>query len=122
MTTIATTSGIDQLQATPIADLGGLWQVAFRSANAGMCHQLYGNGRLLDWTDTTQARSFLVDAQDAPCEVVVAAVRADRRATDMSDLLPETSPELGWTYRARATRSTAFPAGARLTLVRPGTL
>jgi hypothetical protein len=83
MSTTFTTDNIDRLSARPSSDGG--WEISFRSGNAGLCHQLYVNGKLVDWTDTAEQRRFLLKAADAPCEVVIAAIDRDHRGTDMSE-------------------------------------
>jgi len=42
------TDGIDSLSARPL-DWPGGWEIAFRSIHAGMHHQLYANGALVEF-------------------------------------------------------------------------
>jgi hypothetical protein len=81
MSDVFTTDNIDGLVARSLA-YG--WEIAFRSTNAGMHHQLYVNGRLADWSDTTEQRSFLLPPVKGPCRIAIAAVDRRRRDMDMS--------------------------------------
>ena len=104
--TALTTDNIDRLAATPLTWPGGMggWEITFHSLNAGLCHQLYLNGRLADWTDTPAQRHFTIDGEVDPLEVAVAAVAPDDRATDLAELLPAGVGEPTWRYTATAVR------------------
>lgn len=108
-----TTDNISQLRANPLASPGG-WMVSFHSDNAGMHHQLYVNGALADWTDTTDQRNFFIQPAVAPVKVVVAAVSRTRRNHDFSEHLTQLSDGPDWTYCTTVVRSNHHAAGARL--------
>ena len=110
------TDNIDALQAFPSAD-GNAWQITFRSTNEERFHQLYVNGRLADFSDTTAQRSFLVDAAPHPQDVLVVAVDGDLRHVDLSDRLDTFAGRSSWTYRAEVVRSASDRPGARLVLL-----
>jgi len=110
MTTEFTTDNIDGLVALPIDTAGG-WRVTFRSANAGMHHQLYVNGRLADWTDTAAQPGFELGAEAYPRELTVAAVAPARRMEDCSHLLPKSHSSDGWVFRASVLRREAHQPG-----------
>lgn len=107
MTTF-TTDNIDRLQAMPLGGLGPAgadgWEITFHSLNEGLCHQLYVNGQLADWTDTPAQRHFTIDGEIDPLEVGVAAVAPDERAIDLSKLLPAGVGEPTWRYTAAVLR------------------
>lgn len=90
--------------------------VTFRSEHASLAHQLYVNGRLVDWTDTTGRRSFTLD-EPAACELVVAAVSPRQRATDFSHLLPPEVRRPAWVFEARVPRLCELNRGDRLELL-----
>ncbi len=112
MTGQFTTEGIDGLSALPRAVPPG-WRVRFRSKHAGMAHQLYVNGRLADWTDTTDRRSFTLDDY-GPCELTVAAVAPRERATDFSHLLPDEVRRPAWVFEAAIPRGTDLGRSDRI--------
>lgn len=101
-----TTDNIDNLRAVP-SDAPGRWKLTFRSGNDGLCHQLYVNGRLTDWTDTTEQRDFLVESPDGPPEVLIAAVHSEDRTVGFEQLLAPTTSSPDWTYRGSVVRSSA---------------
>ncbi len=104
MSATLTQSGIDQLLAAPVA---GGWRVAFRSANLGLHHQLYVNGRLADWTDTPEQREFRLDELAGPARIAIAAVPAKWRTTDFAHELGADDRDCPWVYRPLVVRSTA---------------
>lgn len=67
---------------------GGGCEIAFSSANPGMCHQLYVNSAMTDWTESAQCRRFVAPAQPRGRTVAIAAVASHQRAVDFSALLP----------------------------------
>jgi len=111
-----TTDNITCLQTQPIDEPSG-WKITFRSGNAGLHHQLYVNGSLADWTDTTKQRDFRLDPQDAPAEVLIAAVPAAFRHVDYSAELPASHQSSPWVYRAAVIRSLDHARGERLALL-----
>ncbi len=119
MTATFTTDNIDRLQATPLAGPGG-WEITFHSLNDGLCHQLYINGRLADWTDTPTQRHFAIDGEIDPLEVVVAAVDPAQRAADMADLLPSTVGSPTWRYTAAALQDIQHRPGDSVVLMGDG--
>ncbi len=98
MSAYFTTDNIELLRAVPHADTGK-WQISFRSRNAGMHHQLYLNGRMVDWTDTPGERMFYADFDSAPRRVVVAAVPPRYRRLEISGLSGDEFQPTGWIYR-----------------------
>ena len=116
MTLNFTTDNIDQLRAVAMVSPAG-WKVTFRSTNAGMYHQLYVNRQLKDWTDTAEQRSFVLDPSNSRREIIIAAVDADNRRTDLSGLLLEAAGEEQWVYRALVKRSVGAGKGSRLALL-----
>ncbi|MGC9455373.1 MAG: hypothetical protein ACP5HU_10990 [Phycisphaerae bacterium] len=90
--------------------------VTFRSQHTGSVHQLYVNGRLADWTDTTGARSFTLDEPPA-CELIVAAVAPSQRARDFSRLLPADAGGPSWVFEARVPRLCELGRDDRLELL-----
>jgi hypothetical protein len=109
MTTTFITTGIDQLQASPRS--GGGWLISFRSQHEGLFHQLYANGRLVDWTDLPEQRQFLLPEAAWPREVCVAAVQEQDRATDLSSHLPSEIRDPDWIYNVRLARQIAQRRG-----------
>jgi hypothetical protein len=63
-------------------------EIAFESSNTGMCHQLYVDSSLRDWTEDPLGRRFLVPRQSQGQTTVIAAVAPEDRAVDFSALLP----------------------------------
>ncbi|RPI60336.1 MAG: hypothetical protein EHM48_07425, partial [Planctomycetaceae bacterium] len=111
-----TTDNIYALAAWPMGLPRG-WRVTFQSDNAGMCHQLYVNGRLVDWTDSPTQRSFSLEAADHPRTIVIAAVEPGDAGSDLSALLPAQACEPNWIYRRKFTRSRQRPAGSKVEIV-----
>jgi hypothetical protein len=110
------TDNIDRLSARPLGGDGG-WEITFRSGNDGLCHQLYVNGRLADWTDTAEQRSFLLKTADAPCEIVIAAIDRDRRGQDMSEAHADSLARPGWVCVAYVPRTSRLGTYDRLALL-----
>lgn len=108
-----TTDNIDQIEASA-GQSPGAWQVRFRSSNAGLCHQLYCNGVLADWTDSPDQRSLAANLPDGPRELCVAAVDPAQRASDYSAMLPPQVQSPGWLCRITFIRSIEYSAAARV--------
>lgn len=104
-----TADNIDQLAALPLENGRG-WNITFQSGNAGMCHQLYVNGDLAQWTDDPGQRNFVVESADSPRQIAIAAVDADNRETDFSSLFQPPS----WVQRISTARLPDYPDGARV--------
>lgn len=102
-------TGIDRVTAEPGPHHG--WTVRFRSSNAGLHHQLYVNGRLGDWTDTPDKRSFFLDSPVSPLAIRIAAVSPLGRAADLAEELPQDERRPPWVYRPQIVRSIAHQAG-----------
>lgn len=115
MTSELTTSGIDQVKAEPVPPWG--WVVRFRSSNKCLQHQLYVNGQLADWTDTSDQRSFFCAETALPLEIRIAAVRASLRTTDMSQQLPVDEVCPSWIYRPQLMRPVAARRGEILEIL-----
>ncbi|MHC4981549.1 MAG: hypothetical protein ACYTF6_00060 [Planctomycetota bacterium] len=115
MTTTFTTDNIDRLQSIEL-DWPRGWKITFRSGNSGLHHQLYVNGQLADFSDTTEQRDFFVPADFTPRQIIIAAVDSLHRDVDMSDRLPASLRAPGWVYSASVVRSIAHRSGERLTL------
>jgi len=113
MTASIVTENIDSLRARRLREPGG-WEIAFRSENEGMHHQLYLNGRLRDWTDTPGQRRFLLGRTAGPFELFIAAVAAQYRAVDLSAQLPAAAQQPGCVYRVRMRRSHGYRRHWRL--------
>lgn len=113
-----TTEGIYALRAERRRTPPG-WIVTFRSDHAGDAHQLYVNGRLVDWTDTPRQRSFALDDYGA-CELIVAAVPGPKRATDFSRLLPADSRKPAWVFEAAVPRLTGLSRCDRIEVLGDG--
>lgn len=97
------TDNIDRIGVYPLKRPLG-WEVTFRSSNDALHHQLYVNGRLIDFTDHLEQRSFEITAETAPLELAIAAVSGAFRMMDLSDELPEYIRHPGWVYRASVAR------------------
>lgn len=100
------------LLATPLG--AGGWQVTFRSGHDGLHHQLYVDGELVSFTDTPGQRWFDLDATAAPRQILIAAVDAEHRATDLACLLPPVMRRPAWIYRANVIPPPGGAAGDRL--------
>lgn len=103
------TTGIDRVSAEPGPHHGGT--VRFRSSNVGLCHQLYVNGRLADWADTPDERSFFLDHPVSTLAIRIAAISPLHRAADLAEELPEDERIPPWVYRPQVVRSIAHHAG-----------
>ncbi len=119
MSATFTTDNIDRLQATPLIPAGG-WEITFHSLNDGLCHQLYINGRLADWTDAPAQRYFAVDAEIDPLEVTVAAVDPSRRGVDLASLLPAGAGSPTWRYTATVLRDIRHRPGDSVVIMGDG--
>jgi len=109
MSTQLITSGIDQLVAVPGPSSGRT--IRFRSSNVGLHHQLYANGRLIDWTDMPEQRSFFLDSPTEVLAICVGAVPAENRTDDLSRQLPPECRSPSWLYTARILRRSAHRLG-----------
>ncbi len=115
MSNALVTAGIDQLIAEPGPHDG--WTIRFRSSNAGFHHQLYLNGRLGDWTDTPDQRSFFLDCPAETLSICIAAVSPLARSLELSEQLPPEQASPPWVYRPRIPRSTANGEGQILEIL-----
>jgi len=115
MTAALTITGIDRIIAEPLDGPG--WVVRFRSTHTGLHHQSYVNGRLADWTDFPRQRHFFVAAPSEAAEVLIAAVEARHRTTDLSDQLPVEDRNPAWVFRPRIVRSIAARPGDVLEVI-----
>ena len=106
------TDNIDRLQLFPLNRVLG-WRVSFRSSNKTY-HQLYSNGRLIDFTDTIDQRSFEIEADKFPQLLVVVAVAGEDRCSDLSPQLPENIRRPPWVYNKNIVRSTVHRPGDML--------
>ncbi len=116
MSTNFTTDNIDRLQAFPLEQTQS-WEIRFRSCNDGMYHQLYINGSLADWTDTTKQRSFIVPQSKDSRELVVAATDSETRSKDLSNQLPADNQKPSWIYSADIVRSAEFQSGDKVNIL-----
>lgn len=110
------TDNIDDLRIERLAAPTG-WRITFQSQNPGMHHQLYVNGRLADYSDSTDQRSLHLDETGVPVRAVIAAVDPQLRAVDMSGLLPHDQAQPPWTFRIAAERTSRRATGTRLELL-----
>lgn len=111
-----TTDNIEMLRLEPLGWPGG-WRVCFQSANAGMEHQLYINGRLTDWTEGPQQRTFTLAASRLPRRIVIAATDPRQREVDFSDRLPQSARQAGWVVRPQVVRSPDMSRSCRLAVL-----
>ena len=111
-----TTESIDQLRAARLDGLDG-WEITFRSTNEGMHHQLYANGQLADWTDTTNQRRFFLSPDSGPREVLIAAVNTGYRTVDFSENFPAPIRQPSWVYRTSVVRPMGHSPADRLLLL-----
>ena len=115
MTAEFITSGIDQIIAEEASPWG--WLIRFRSGNSGLHHQLYMNGRLTDWTESTGQRSFFCASPPASLSIWIAAVSAAHRMTDLSSLLPVEEASPPWIHRPQVVRRPSARAGEVLEIL-----
>ncbi len=116
MTPTFTFENIDRLTTAEMPNQLG-WAITFRSLNEGMCHQLYANGRLVDWTDSPQQRSFTLPVSDKPVEVAIIAVDPDERQTNLTGYLPDEAGSFNWIHTENAVRGISHPAGNRFEML-----
>lgn len=110
-----TTENIVQLCQRALA--GGGWEIQFQSHHAGMHHQLYANGRLTDWTDSTSQRSFFLAPAVNSSQIVIAAVSAEDRGKNLAELLPQHVQKPGWFFRQNIACPQQSAPGAMLVLL-----
>ncbi len=110
-----TTQGIDNIQAHPLAE-GGV-EVTFRSSQVGLHHQLYVNGRLVEWTEDPAHRSFLLAELPSACRLVVVAVECPDRQTDFSSVGGAVLARPSWVFRAAVPRGPWRGPGERVALL-----
>jgi hypothetical protein len=111
-----TIENIDGLRIEGLPWPGG-WRIAFRSSNVAMCHQMYVNGRLADWTEGPDERSFTVAASDQPRQVIVAAVDPGLKAVDFAGRLPQEVRQPGWVYQPLEVRSPDCDRQCRVAII-----
>jgi len=92
------------------------WQIEFTSPHAGLCHQLYANGRLADWTDTPDARRLVFHALEEAAQLQVAAVEPADRTRDLHAMLPPAALP-SWVFRTFVAPPAAAPADAVVCLL-----
>jgi len=112
MSTQLITSGIDQLVAVPGPSSGRT--IRFRSSNVGLHHQLYANGRLIDWTDMPEQRSFFLDSPTEVLAICVGAVPAENRTDDLGTTPPAPSRRRHWRPRKSGPRGSPDGPSARI--------
>ncbi len=115
MTTQLITSGIDQVVVEAISLWD--WSIRFRSDNVGLHHQLYLNGRLADWTESSEQRDFFCASPPSSLSIRIAAVSAAHRTTDLSGLLPAEEILPAWIHRPQVVRRPSARAGAVLEIL-----
>ncbi len=116
MSAVLLTDNIDRLQAIALDTPRG-WKISFRSTNEGLHHQLYVNGQLADWADTVEQRSFFLDAERFPHELIIAAVDSENRTVDMSGQLPTALQQPPWVYRATVVRALKHSTSSRVAVL-----
>lgn len=116
MTTPFATQGIDDLQARPLGEGYG-YEVTFRSTHEGLCHQLYVDGRLADWTEDPSGRGFFVAEPEGPHNVAVVAVEYESRQTDFSAMAGDVLAPPAWVFRTSVARGTWTGRGDRVALL-----
>ncbi len=105
MTTWATDNISDLVaQACP-----GGWVVRFASANAGLCHQLYLNGHLEDYSQRPEQRELFCRDAGGVMNLAVVAVEFGARAQDISGELGLSPPS--WLFVRRVARSMTLRRG-----------
>jgi hypothetical protein len=114
------TDGIDILALTPLGQ--GALRVEFASPHTTLCHQLYVNGVLAEWTDRSDQRSFVLSRCVGAAMLTVAAVDEADRQADLSAQLPPDQVTPPWQVRLRVPRSVRYLPGQKLEAVElPGT-
>lgn len=116
MTAKFVTDNIDRLQAIQLEAPRG-WLITFKSLNTGLHHQMYVNGRLTGFTDSTDQRSFHLDPESFGQRVAIVAVDAESRSVDMSDRLSAEDAQPSWVYQAEVVRPTDLTPGTHLELL-----
>ncbi len=116
MTVEFTIDNIDNLQAIPLNGSDG-WAVSFYSENPGMYHQLYINGQLAQFTDTTDQRTFNTKDEATGSRIAVIAVDQEYLATDFSHALPADHGRPCWVKSVQLIRDIALPAGTIVSLL-----
>jgi hypothetical protein len=115
MTAIPITDGIDIVAVTPLGQ--GALRVEFSSPHAALCHQLYVNGVLAEWTDQSEQRSFPLSRCVSPAMLAVVAVEEADRQADLSGQLPPEQVAPPWQARLRVPRSVQYLPGQSLEAV-----
>jgi hypothetical protein len=106
MSTSHTIAGILGVSARPDYESASpdRWVVRFDTEHAGMCHQLYANGRLVAWTDRPDERRFVVEARPTAQVLDVAACTPDERMIDAAGQLGLADHGGQWNCRLRVVR------------------
>jgi hypothetical protein len=115
MTVMPITDGIDILALTPLGQ--GALRVEFASPHTTLCHQLYVNGALAEWTDQSDQRSFLLSRYSRAAVLTVVAVDEADRQADLSAQLPPEQVDPPWQARLRVPRSVRYMPGQKLEAV-----
>lgn len=110
---------IARLRVRPLGLRGGR-ALSFVSANAGLHHQLYVNGRLADWTETPDARRFVLPRSPGPVRLAVVAVAPADRARDFAAALPPVGARPSWVCEFAWTLGADAPVGWRAELLGDG--
>ena len=112
MTTIPITDGIDIVALAPLGQAA--LRVEFASSHTGLCHQLYVNGVLAEWTDQGDQRSFVLSGCASPAVLTVAAVDEADRQSDLAGLLLPGQIDPPWQVSFHVPRSVQYLPGQRL--------
>lgn len=112
MTPLRTTD-IHSLRLAPLP-APDLWRLMFHSDHTTLHHQLYVNGKLVDYTQRIEQRSFLVTQISVPQELCIVAVPAERRTTDYRDELPAAQQSPPWIHHCRVARDLSHVPLAQL--------
>jgi hypothetical protein len=105
----------DNISALDAQECPGGWVVHFASSNADLCHQLYVNGRLEDFSEHAEQRELFCREQAAPAQLAVAAVEYNARGQDFSSELGLSPP--AWQFVRRVARSMSLRRGDRVELL-----
>ncbi len=111
-----TLENISELRAMPLVSSPG-WSITFTSDNTGYYHQLYVNGRLAQFSDTPNQRTFVTGDDATGARIAVIAVAEQYLATDLATVLPADHRQPGWVKSVDIIQDVNLPAATTVSLL-----
>ncbi len=110
------TDDIRLLSATPNGSPPG-WLFEYETGHASRAHQLYVDGRLADWAQPGEPRTFFLPDTSRAARITVVAVDVPFMRRDLSRLLPPYAAAPTWTNGYLLTRAPTLRDGDQVAIL-----